>query len=61
MRLKQVCRQVLEDVELAYLRLILTSVSGNVSQAALQAGITRRTLYNKMDAYGMRRIDFLPE
>ena len=61
MSLKQTCRQAIEEVELAYLRLVLTSAKGNVSRAAEQAGITRRTLYNKMEAYGIRRIDFLPE
>jgi transcriptional regulator with GAF, ATPase, and Fis domain len=61
MSLKQACRQALEEVELAYLRLVLTSVKGNVSRAAELAGITRRTLYNKMDVYGIRRIDFLSE
>jgi transcriptional regulator with GAF, ATPase, and Fis domain len=61
MSLKQTCRQAIEEVELAYLRLVMTSTKGNVSRAAEQAGITRRTLYNKMEAYGIRRIDFLPD
>lgn len=61
MSLKQVCRNALENIEQAYLRLVLTSTGGNVSQAAQNAGITRRTLYNKMEMYGMRREDFVSD
>ena len=56
--LKQVCRASLEEIEREYLRTVLTR--GNISRAAERAGITRRTLYNKLEAYGMRREDFVP-
>ena len=59
MSLKEVCRSSMEEIERAYLQLILTSVGGNVSKAAQSAGITRRTLYNKMEIYGMRRENYV--
>lgn len=60
MLLEDVCRRVIGDVERAYLADVLVRTRGNVSEAARQAGITRRTLYNKLAAYGMKREDFLP-
>ena len=60
MGLRETCRASLENIEREYIRTVLTLTLGNISKAAEQAGITRRTLYNKMEMYGMRREDFVP-
>ena len=60
MSLREACRASLEDIEREYIRTVLTRTRGNISKAAEQAGITRRTLYNKLEVYGMRREDFVP-
>jgi DNA-binding NtrC family response regulator len=60
LRLADVCKRVVGEVERAYLREILIRTRGNLSEAARQAGVTRRTLYNKLASYGMKRDDFLP-
>ena len=60
MSLKDMCQMALERTEREYLRSLLTQTKGNISRTAKEAGITRRTLYNKMAAYGMRREDFVP-
>jgi DNA-binding NtrC family response regulator len=59
MHLDDVCRQVLGNVERAYLRDLLIRTRGNVSEAARKAGVTRRTFYNKLATYGMKRDDFI--
>lgn len=59
-RLEDVTRRAVGDVERAYLRDVLARTRGNISEAARQAGVTRRTLYNKLAAHGLTREDFLP-
>ena len=60
MSLKEVCRTALENVEREYLRSLLTRTKGNISRATQLAGINRRTMYNKLAAYGLTRSDFIP-
>jgi two-component system response regulator AtoC len=60
MPMKEACRIALEALEREYLKRLLTRTRGNISRAAQQAGINRRTLYNKLDAYRIRRRDFIP-
>ena len=57
--LKEVVRSSLEEIEREYLRRLLFKVRGNLSRAARIAGINRRTLYNKLETYGMSRADFV--
>jgi two-component system response regulator AtoC len=56
--LQEVCREALEQVEKAYLSMVLTSTRGRVGLAAKQAGIHPRGLYNKMRKLGLRKEDF---
>ncbi len=58
--LEEVCGRVIAEVEREYLGNLLVRTRGNVSEAARQAGITRRTLYNKLQLYGMKREDYIP-
>ncbi len=58
--LKEIGRTALESVERDYLRSLLTRTRGNISQATKLAGINRRTMYNKLAAYGLKRSDFIP-
>lgn len=57
--LKDACRLAVAGVEKEYIRSLLARTRGNVSQAAKQAGVTRRTLYNKLAFYGLKREDFV--
>lgn len=43
----------LEEMEMQMIRRTLDKCSGNLSAVAIQLGITRQTLYNKMKKYGM--------
>jgi DNA-binding NtrC family response regulator len=58
--LRGVRRAALAEVEREYLRNLLTRTRGNLSQAARLARINRRTLYNKLAVYGLKREDFIP-
>lgn len=58
--LEDASRLVTELVEQEYLRSVLLRTRGNLSESARQAGISRRTLYNKMEKYGMKREDYVP-
>ena len=49
---------VVEDVERAYLTMILTETGGQVGLAAQRAGIHSRGLYDKMRKYGLRKEEF---
>lgn len=44
---------LLEDVEEQTVRRVMDLCEGNLSQAARMLGITRKTLYKKMDKYGL--------
>lgn len=46
----------LEDVEWLHIAKILRRCDGNRSQAAKLLGVTRGTLYNKMDKYGLEEV-----
>jgi len=56
--LPQVQEEVMDQVELSYLKMVLTECRGKVSRAAALAGITTRSLYNKMKRLGLRKEDF---
>ena len=43
----------LEAVEKQYIAMTLAAVKGNKKQAALQLGISRRALYNKLQKYSL--------
>ena len=43
----------LEDVEKVVIRNVLTKYGGNVSQAARELGLTRASLYRRMEKYGL--------
>ena len=45
--------ETLEDMELVMIRRAIDKCNGNLSAVALQLGITRQTLYNKMKKYGL--------
>ncbi|MDD2759520.1 MAG: sigma 54-interacting transcriptional regulator [Methylomonas sp.] len=48
----------LEDWEIHGIKTSLLACAGNISQAAKQLGITRTTLYKKIDRFGLDRIDW---
>ncbi len=50
--------RVRSAVEQEYLRRVLKRYRGHLGRAARHAGVNRRTLYNKMQALGLRREDF---
>lgn len=43
----------MEEMERMFLRSVLEQCNGNMSQAAVQLGISRQTLYNKIKLYGL--------
>ncbi len=45
--------QTLDEMERSMVKRAIEQCGGNLSQAALQLGITRQTLYNKMKRYGI--------
>ena len=51
--LREVRRAALREVEGQYLRDLLRRTNGNISRAAKEAGVTRRTLYIKMNSLGI--------
>ena len=56
--LMTVVQRVRDDVEREYLKRVLRRYKGHMGQAAEHAGVNRRTLYNKMQAFDLRREDF---
>jgi two-component system, NtrC family, response regulator AtoC len=56
--LPEIQKIVMEEVEGAYLRLVLTKTRGRVGQAAKIAGIHSRGLYSKMKHLGIHKEDF---
>lgn len=44
-----------ENFERSYLRQLLAECNGNVGRAAERSGISRRSLYEKIEKYGMKR------
>jgi len=53
-------QEVLEDAEYRYLRELLALCSGRVGEAAKRAGMAPRSLFEKMQRYGLRKEDFHP-
>jgi len=47
----------LEEIERKHIKKILNQTKGNIAQAAEILGISRLTLYNKIEKYGFRRDD----
>ncbi|MDY7010246.1 MAG: sigma-54 dependent transcriptional regulator [Planctomycetota bacterium] len=56
--LPEVCGEVIERVERAYLQMALTASRGHVGKAAHMAGIHPRGMYNKMRKHGLRKEQF---
>jgi DNA-binding NtrC family response regulator len=56
--LKKARQDVLERFERSYLTSLLSATNGRVGEAANQAGIDSRTLFDKMRQYGLRKEDF---
>jgi two-component system NtrC family response regulator len=45
-------------VEREYLKRVLKRYRGHIGRTSKHAGLNRRTLYNKMQVYGLKREDF---
>ena len=58
--LKDVRRQVVGDIEKAYLEEHLRQAGGKIGETAKKAGIELRSLYDKMRRYGLAKEDFKP-
>jgi len=56
--LPEVSKEIMEEVEFLYLKMILTETRGKIAQAAEIAGINPRGLYNKMKRLGLKKEDF---
>jgi DNA-binding NtrC family response regulator len=56
--LSNIVTRVRSAVEQEYLRRVLKRYKGHLGRAARHAGVNRRTLYNKMQSFGLRREDF---
>ncbi len=54
----EVMQIVQEQTEKSYLKMALAEKNGRIKQTAEKAGITTRSLYNKMRKYGLRKEDF---
>jgi len=50
--------RVVEEFERAYLSALLTDARGRIGATASRAGITPRSLYEKMKRYGLRKEDY---
>jgi DNA-binding NtrC family response regulator len=59
--LKQNSDRAVQLVERTYLYKLLQRCGGHLEQTAAEAGISRRTLYTKMKAYGLESGDFRKE
>jgi DNA-binding NtrC family response regulator len=51
-------RRGIEDIEIRYLRDLLTRYSGKIGESAKVAGISTRQLHKLMKRYGIRKEDF---
>jgi len=58
--LREEREELLESFERDYLTRLLRSTEGRVGQAALRAGITPRSLYDKLRRHGLRKEQFRP-
>ncbi len=58
--LKEVREQAVERIERAYLAKLLALTGGRVGDTARRAGLEPRSLFNKMQRYGLRKEDFRP-
>jgi DNA-binding NtrC family response regulator len=56
--LSAVLGRVTGAVEREYLKRVLKRYRGHIGRTSKHAGLNRRTLYNKMQAYGLKREDF---
>jgi DNA-binding NtrC family response regulator len=56
--LSTVIDRVTGAVEREYLKRVLRKFRGHIGRTSSHAGLNRRTLYNKMQAYGLKREDF---
>jgi DNA-binding NtrC family response regulator len=56
--MKSAVEQVVAEVERAYLHRLLQRNRGHLTMTATEAGVTRRTLYNKMKTYGLSAADY---
>jgi DNA-binding NtrC family response regulator len=56
--LKQVKREIIDQVECKYLKELLKKNRGNINQVARQAKIDNKTLYEKMKRFDFRKEDF---
>ena len=56
--MKEVVDRATAQVERTYLHRLLTQHGGHLLNTSKAAGITRRTLYNKMKAYGLDAADY---
>jgi DNA-binding NtrC family response regulator len=50
----QAKEEAIETFERAYLKAILTEYDGNISHAAREAGIDRKTIHRLLNKYGLR-------
>ncbi|MBN1507103.1 MAG: sigma-54-dependent Fis family transcriptional regulator [Sedimentisphaerales bacterium] len=55
---RQVRRVLLDDLEREYLRRILASTGGRIAETARRAGMTPRSLFDKMRRHGLSKEDF---
>lgn len=56
--LKEVRKTFVEQLEYRYLTKVLSSTNGHIGEAARQAGIDERTLFEKMRQYGLTKENF---
>jgi len=56
--LPDAAREVLGNFEKDYLETLLAETRGRIGETARRAGVTPRTLYNKMEKYGLKKEDF---
>jgi transcriptional regulator with PAS, ATPase and Fis domain len=59
--LKEYREEILEKYETAYLKAMLESTKGRIGRAAKLAGITPRSLFDKMKKYGLKKENFKGE
>ena len=58
---RTVRQEVLQEVERAYLSALLHHTDGKVGETAHRAGMTSRSLHEKMKQYGLRKEDYRPK
>jgi DNA-binding NtrC family response regulator len=58
--LKELCGEMVADLERAYLAAMLRDTGGKVGDAARRAGLDPRSLYEKMRQYGLAKEHFKP-